>query len=73
VSIVATGAIAALFIGFIALSLFRHFGFQALAFGGFGAVMMIVLALGQWRVMKQHKGDRGEQDRRKGSYRARIP
>lgn len=57
--IISAGAVAALCVGFLVVCLFRHLPWQAMAFGGFGAVVMIVMALGQWRGMKQRTGGRG--------------
>ena len=56
-SVLVTGALAGLFAAFFVISLFRHFGAGALAFGAGGAVLMIALMLVQWRVMKSRRGD----------------
>ncbi len=55
-SLISTGALGALFVGFSVICLIRHLGVQALAFGGLGTLMMIALAVVQWHVMKQRTG-----------------
>ena len=55
-SLIATGAVGALFVGFFVICLIRRLGVQALAFGGLGTLAMIALAVVQWRVMKQRSG-----------------
>ncbi len=55
-SVLATVAIAGLFAAFFVISLIRHFGLQALAFSGLGALAMIAMAAMQWRIMKRRDG-----------------
>ena len=57
---ISAGAVAALCLVFLVVSLIRSYGAPAMAFGGLGALVMAVLALGYWRGMRR----RAERPRR---------